>query len=275
MWIWRGSEDVFHVVVQDGTCVAVDPTLKEEATMSGQLTCVLNKQQELCSIQKRGGVGIAAEMVEHCISVSSQKVVELTEQLEAALARHSTARVQARIRKHASVPAGVPPAAGDPPTTGRAQWRAAAIEMRKMEAVDALATVALVKEESSSSEEEIDEDVRGVEEMEASPRAGEEGDSGDGEDISAQLPTGGLLMPAVVTTAGLAGNARSAEKGKPTGSALKKSKKAAGKRRVKVEDEYVQDDFADIAAVIAGAAAKGGRTEGLKGAVKPKEQKRK
>lgn len=49
--------------LQDGAYVAVDPDRKEEAAMTGQITCVLNKQQELCSIQKAGGVSIPVAMV--------------------------------------------------------------------------------------------------------------------------------------------------------------------------------------------------------------------
>eukprot|EP00873_Tetraselmis_striata_P022747 jgi/Tetstr1/443011/TSEL_031071.t1 len=251
---------------EDGTTVAVDPTFKEEATMTGQLTCVLNKQEELCSLQKRGGVGIAPEMVDHCISVAAQKVADLTEQLEAALARHSMARVQARIRRHAAAPVAAD--VGGLPTGGRAAWRAAAISMRTAEQLAAPAAEAAPSESSSSEEDDAMGAAADVKLEEASD-AGEEEGGGAG-----QLPPGGLLMPAVVRAAGLAGPVGSdAERKSPNKRKAKRKLRAPGAGQD--ADDAMGDDFADIAAVIAGAAAKAGRPEGLQAAIKPKGRKRK
>ena len=41
----------------------MDPNLKEEATMSGHITCVMNKQNEICSLQKGGRIGVRVTVV--------------------------------------------------------------------------------------------------------------------------------------------------------------------------------------------------------------------
>jgi len=270
---------------EDGTYVAVDPNRKEESTMTGHVTCVLNKQEELCSIQKGGGVGIPVAMVEHCINVAAQKVAELTETLEQALKAHRAGMVQARVRRHAPGTVGADTraalaAAVGVPTTGKGHWRAAAAAMQALEQATGTegkdSPPFLSSESEEESEDEASEDRESEDEDEE-----EEMRAGKGSQEAAggtSLPQGALLMPAIVKAAGLTGPAwdKAMQKGgiKPVEKAAKQPRRDADEQ----QGGSGGDDFADIAAVIACAAARAGaggaEGGGLSSAIKSSQGKK-
>ena len=152
--------------------------------------------------------------------------------------------------------------------TGKGKWRAAAVAMRVLESQGDMAQGA--SDVSSSDQEDAVAIKEESEEEEEEGQQGGEEERGGGAARQVKLPQGGLLKPAVVRAAGLtAPKAKNTPGGKPKGTC-----KPGGEKGISTVD----DDFADIAAVIAQAASKSGReaaAEGLEGAIKaPKKVKK-
>ena len=43
---------------QDGTIIAVDPSLKEQAAQAGSATIMVNTNKEVCAVHKAEGIGL-------------------------------------------------------------------------------------------------------------------------------------------------------------------------------------------------------------------------
>eukprot|EP00798_Chlamydomonas_sp_ICE-L_P023908 gene23908-9476_t len=91
---------VTFALFDDGNLIAVDPTLKEEASMQGATHIMVNPNKEVCAVHKAGGVGLSNSQFLRCVRLACTKVEELVSQLKKALEQHEVARVQARVRRH-------------------------------------------------------------------------------------------------------------------------------------------------------------------------------
>ncbi|KAK3234918.1 hypothetical protein CYMTET_54850, partial [Cymbomonas tetramitiformis] len=88
----------------DGELVVVDPSMKEEAAMSGSMTVCLNPHEELCTVQKGGGVAISPAQLMRCIRIAAAKVKDRALQLKEYLAANDQARQEKRIKRRSAAP---------------------------------------------------------------------------------------------------------------------------------------------------------------------------
>ncbi|KAM9712151.1 LOW QUALITY PROTEIN: exosome complex component RRP45-like [Dama dama] len=70
---------------QQGTCLLVDPSEREERVMDGLLVIAMNKHREICTIQPSGGIMLLKDQVLRCSKIAGVKVVEITELIQKAL----------------------------------------------------------------------------------------------------------------------------------------------------------------------------------------------
>jgi exosome complex component RRP45 len=70
---------------EDGTTMAVDPTLKEEQVMDGRMTMTLNAHREVCAVQKAGAPALSIAQILACARAAAVKVAEISELLHKAL----------------------------------------------------------------------------------------------------------------------------------------------------------------------------------------------
>ncbi|KAJ3157921.1 Exosome complex component RRP45 [Geranomyces variabilis] len=68
-----------------GTLQVVDPTLLEEQCAEGDVTFVVNRHGEVCTLSKAGGVAVEAGQVIHCARIAAAKAEEVTDMIKAAL----------------------------------------------------------------------------------------------------------------------------------------------------------------------------------------------
>ncbi|PRP78891.1 hypothetical protein PROFUN_13330 [Planoprotostelium fungivorum] len=67
----------FGFFEENGVTV-LDPHLKEELIMDGQMTLTLNSHREICSIQKAGGTAVSMETLSQCLRIAAVKVLSST-----------------------------------------------------------------------------------------------------------------------------------------------------------------------------------------------------
>ncbi|KAI9011286.1 ribosomal protein S5 domain 2-type protein [Gaertneriomyces semiglobifer] len=72
---------------EDGERQVVDPTLLEEHVQSGDLTFVVNKHREVCTLTKAGGVAITVDQVLSCANIAAAKAAEITELIKDAITK--------------------------------------------------------------------------------------------------------------------------------------------------------------------------------------------
>ncbi|CAL8462171.1 g1702 [Coccomyxa elongata] len=96
---------VSFALFQDGDVLVVDPDNREEAAAAGLMTVVVNTHSDICSVRKVSGVGISMAQVHRMVRLASSRAGEVMEGLKAALQRHDTSRVAARVRRHTHVAA--------------------------------------------------------------------------------------------------------------------------------------------------------------------------
>lgn len=66
--------------------LVVDPDYNEEAVVAGKITFAMNRQGEVISVIKTGGIGLDPEIIHtKCLNVASKHVQALSNQLDAAL----------------------------------------------------------------------------------------------------------------------------------------------------------------------------------------------
>ncbi|KAJ3151411.1 Exosome complex component RRP45 [Geranomyces michiganensis] len=68
-----------------GTLQVVDPSLLEEQCAEGDMTFVVNRHGDVCTLSKAGGVAVEAGQVIHCARIAAAKAEEMTEMIKAAL----------------------------------------------------------------------------------------------------------------------------------------------------------------------------------------------
>lgn len=69
----------------DSTVMLVDPSWKEEKIAAGKMTITLNAQNELCAIQKAGGVAMLPADIIRATKIAATKVGEISQAVSAAL----------------------------------------------------------------------------------------------------------------------------------------------------------------------------------------------
>lgn len=70
-----------------GEFAVVDATMKEETLRKGQLTVTVNRNREVCQVQKSGGMFVDAVVVMECVSKACLIVEELSDKIKSALRR--------------------------------------------------------------------------------------------------------------------------------------------------------------------------------------------
>lgn len=74
----------------------VDPTLQEEAVMDGAMTMVMNSSRQICAAHKAGGLPLDGDMVMQATQLAFQRVIEITDKLQAAIDADAAARTKRR-----------------------------------------------------------------------------------------------------------------------------------------------------------------------------------
>jgi exosome complex component RRP45 len=70
---------------EDGTVCCVDPSLKEEEIMGGMMTVAVNTHEQVCAVQKGGGVPLHVHQILQCTKIAALKAKDLTALIETAL----------------------------------------------------------------------------------------------------------------------------------------------------------------------------------------------
>jgi exosome complex component RRP45 len=70
---------------EDGSVCCVDPSLKEEEVMLGTMTVAVNTHEQVCAVQKGGGVPLQEQQIMQCTRIAAFKAKDLTSLIEAAL----------------------------------------------------------------------------------------------------------------------------------------------------------------------------------------------
>ncbi|KAK1399998.1 Guanosine pentaphosphate synthetase I/polyribonucleotide nucleotidyltransferase [Heracleum sosnowskyi] len=82
--------------------VVIDPTHFEEAVMGGSMTATLNTNEDVCAIQKAGGVGVLPSVIMQCLRVASVKAGDITSKIKSAVESFNTERSLRKIKRHTS-----------------------------------------------------------------------------------------------------------------------------------------------------------------------------
>ncbi|KAJ2454260.1 3'-5'-exoribonuclease [Coemansia sp. RSA 2336] len=69
----------------DGGMVVLDPNLLEEQTQASSFTITLNSHQEICAMNKAGGIPLDSKQINRCIQIALAKVDEVNEKIKEAL----------------------------------------------------------------------------------------------------------------------------------------------------------------------------------------------
>ncbi|KAI8921046.1 hypothetical protein PhCBS80983_g04822 [Powellomyces hirtus] len=72
----------------NGEKQVVDPTLLEEQVQEGDMTFVVNKHGDVCTLSKAGGVAVDVQQVIHCARIAAAKAEDITALIKEALAKH-------------------------------------------------------------------------------------------------------------------------------------------------------------------------------------------
>ena len=62
--------------------------------MQGRMTMALNSQQEICAVQKGGGIPVPVSAILQCSRIAASKVHEITALIKKALEEHNSARIK-------------------------------------------------------------------------------------------------------------------------------------------------------------------------------------
>ncbi|EIE24265.1 exoribonuclease PH component of the exosome [Coccomyxa subellipsoidea C-169] len=85
---------------EDGELLVVDPDSTEEAAAAGLMTVVVNTHSDVCTVRKTSGIGISMTQVHRVVRLANSRAGQVMDGLKAALQRHDTSRVAARVRRH-------------------------------------------------------------------------------------------------------------------------------------------------------------------------------
>ncbi|CAH8260273.1 unnamed protein product [Arabidopsis lyrata] len=76
-----------------GSILVMDPTVVEEAVMSGRMTVTVNANGDICAIQKPGEEGVNQSVILHCLRLASSRAAATTKIIrEAVRLKHTTVR---------------------------------------------------------------------------------------------------------------------------------------------------------------------------------------
>eukprot|EP00299_Pterocystis_sp_00344_P008882 c3549_g1_i1.p1 GENE.c3549_g1_i1~~c3549_g1_i1.p1 ORF type:complete len:433 (-),score=107.95 c3549_g1_i1:60-1358(-) len=87
---------ITFAIFNEGDVLAIDPTELEEAVMKGRLTFTLNSHQDLCSMQKNGGMPIDPDIILQCVNRAIGKVEAITALIQRELERDAAQRLFGR-----------------------------------------------------------------------------------------------------------------------------------------------------------------------------------
>eukprot|EP00301_Raphidiophrys_heterophryoidea_P006431 c12595_g1_i2.p1 GENE.c12595_g1_i2~~c12595_g1_i2.p1 ORF type:complete len:459 (-),score=130.56 c12595_g1_i2:141-1373(-) len=87
---------ISFVFFNNGETAVVDPIEKEELASEGRLTVTLNSFQDVCAMQKNGGVPVDAEIILQCIQRAIPLVQQITSIIEKELATDVSQRLAGR-----------------------------------------------------------------------------------------------------------------------------------------------------------------------------------
>ncbi|KAJ3021369.1 hypothetical protein HKX48_008686 [Thoreauomyces humboldtii] len=73
----------------DGAKQVVDPTLLEEQVQEADMTFVINKHGDVCTLSKAGGVAVTVDQVIHCANIAAAKAEDITALVKEALTKHA------------------------------------------------------------------------------------------------------------------------------------------------------------------------------------------
>ncbi|XP_074264420.1 exosome complex component RRP45A-like [Silene latifolia] len=92
---------VTFAFITDNNIAVIDPSHFEEALVKGRMIVTVNANEEVCAIQKAGGVGITPTVVLTCLQNAALKAVDITLKLQNAVESFNKKRSNCKI-KHLS-----------------------------------------------------------------------------------------------------------------------------------------------------------------------------
>jgi hypothetical protein len=251
---------VTFALFEGGDTLALDPTLKEQAACQGQVTITVNPQGEICALQKADGIGVTASQVMRCVRIATQRMSEHVGLLKKALEVHGVARMTHRVRRRAGNGNG----GGDDAVD---QLTGAVIQSVKVQKSAPLEKFLPSKDDGDGSGEASMETLSSSEEEEEAVVVEER--------VNANLQ----VRQAVVAAGGIKTQKEDKRNKKTTASNHLSCSSAAEVKetRKRFKNQHISessDPFADIATMIAGAGAGGGKgrqpVSSLEDAVKKK-----
>jgi exosome complex component RRP45 len=158
----------------------LDPALKEELTSECSVTISLNNFQEICSVQKSGGIGCSAQLMIKLTNLAQQRVEQLIETIKARI-KEDAANPKARIQfnllpKALKAPVNIENSLQNTVKTTEIKLKEPRKGQKHTEAVK-------MDSESSDSELEIIEKAKKNYHYSDSEGSSEEGSENDGSDV--------------------------------------------------------------------------------------------
>lgn len=86
---------------EDGTVCCVDPSIKEEEIMGGMMTVAVNTHDQVCAVQKGGGIPLPVQQIMQCTRIAALKARDLTNLIETALRNDEKQRKLQRLPAYA------------------------------------------------------------------------------------------------------------------------------------------------------------------------------
>ncbi|KAF5842080.1 ribosomal protein S5 domain 2-type protein [Dunaliella salina] len=75
---------------EDGSTIAVDPSLREQAAQAGSATVMVNTNKEVCAVHKAEGIGLNSTQFMRLVRIASAKADDLVAILKASLQAHES-----------------------------------------------------------------------------------------------------------------------------------------------------------------------------------------
>ncbi|KAK9698295.1 hypothetical protein RND81_08G094400 [Saponaria officinalis] len=89
---------VTFAFITDDNIAVIDPTYYEEALMNGRMVVTVNANQDVCAIQKAGGVGVPHAVVLNCLQTAAQKAADITNMIQNAVELYNKKRYDHKIK---------------------------------------------------------------------------------------------------------------------------------------------------------------------------------
>ncbi|KAL9227026.1 hypothetical protein vseg_002772 [Gypsophila vaccaria] len=89
---------VTFAFMTDDNIAVIDPTYYEEALMQGRMVVTVNANQDICAIQKAGGVGVPHFVVLNCLQTAALKAADITNVIQNAVESYNKKRSNHKIK---------------------------------------------------------------------------------------------------------------------------------------------------------------------------------